>query len=73
MIKGSIVALVTPFDEEGSVDNSRLRELINWHIDEGTDAILVLGAPPGRLRLSARRNRMRSCGLQWRKAEAGCR
>ena len=43
MIKGSIVALVTPFDEAGSVDHSRLRELINWHIDEGTDAILVLG------------------------------
>lgn len=43
MIKGSIVALVTPFDKEGAVDYSRLRELINWHIDEGTDGILVLG------------------------------
>ena len=43
MIKGSIVALITPFDEEGGVDFIRLRELINWHIDQGTDAILVLG------------------------------
>ena len=43
MIRGSIVALVTPFDEEGNVDYKRLRELINWHIHQGTDAILVLG------------------------------
>ncbi len=43
MIKGSIVALVTPFDEEGNVDYGRLRELINWHIGQGTDAVLVLG------------------------------
>lgn len=43
MIKGSIVALVTPFDEEGNVDYGRLRELINWHIRQGTDAVLVLG------------------------------
>ena len=43
MIRGSIVSLVTPFDEEGNVDYKRLRELINWHIHQGTDAILVLG------------------------------
>lgn len=43
MIRGSIVALVTPFDEEGNVNYKRLRELINWHIEEGTDAILILG------------------------------
>lgn len=43
MIKGSIVALVTPFDKAGDVDYDRLRELINWHIAEGTDGILVLG------------------------------
>lgn len=43
MIKGSIVALVTPFNEEGKVDYKRLRELINWHIEQGSDAILVLG------------------------------
>ena len=43
MIKGSIVALITPFDEEGRVNYSRLRELIDFHIEKGTDGILVLG------------------------------
>lgn len=43
MIKGSIVALVTPFEEDGSVNYKKLRELIEWHIAEHTDAILVLG------------------------------
>lgn len=43
MIKGSIVALITPFKEDGSVDFDRLRGLIEWHIEQKTDAILVLG------------------------------
>lgn len=43
MIKGSMVALVTPFTEDGSVNFKRVRELVEWHIQEGTDAILVLG------------------------------
>lgn len=43
MIKGSIVALITPFNEDGSVNYDKLRELIDWHIDQKTDAILVLG------------------------------
>ena len=43
MIKGSMVALVTPFTEDGSVNFKRVRELVDWHIQEGTDAILVLG------------------------------
>ncbi|MGN0703503.1 MAG: 4-hydroxy-tetrahydrodipicolinate synthase [Lentihominibacter sp.] len=43
MIKGSIVALITPFDEDGRVNYSRLRELIDFHIEKGTDGILVLG------------------------------
>lgn len=43
MIKGSIVALITPFKEDGSVDFDRLRELVEWHIEQKTDAILVLG------------------------------
>lgn len=43
MIRGSIAALVTPFDEEGKVDHKRLRELIDWHIEQKTDAVLVLG------------------------------
>lgn len=43
MIKGSIVALITPFDEAGNVNYRKLRELLNMHIERGTDAVLVLG------------------------------
>ena len=42
-IVGSIVALVTPMHEDGSVDYAALRRLIDWHIAEGTDCIGVVG------------------------------
>jgi 4-hydroxy-tetrahydrodipicolinate synthase len=42
-IVGSIVALVTPMHEDGSVDYAALRKLIDWHIAEGTDCIGVVG------------------------------
>jgi 4-hydroxy-tetrahydrodipicolinate synthase len=42
-ITGSIVALVTPLHEDGSVDYPTLRKLIDWHIVEGTDCIGVVG------------------------------
>jgi len=42
-ISGSIVALVTPMLEDGSVDYPTLRKLIDWHITEGTDCICVVG------------------------------
>ncbi|MBV8123064.1 MAG: 4-hydroxy-tetrahydrodipicolinate synthase [Burkholderiaceae bacterium] len=42
-IVGSIVALVTPMQEDGSVDYDALRKLIDWHIAEGTDCIGVVG------------------------------
>ena len=42
-ITGSIVALVTPMNTDGSVDYSALRKLIDWHIAEGTDCIGVVG------------------------------
>ena len=42
-ITGSIVALVTPMFEDGSVDYPTLRQLIDWHIAEGTDCIGVVG------------------------------
>lgn len=42
-ITGSIVALVTPLLEDGSVDYPTLRSLIDWHIAEGTDCIGVVG------------------------------
>ena len=42
-LKGSIVALVTPFHADGSVNFEKLRELVEWHIESKTDAILALG------------------------------
>ena len=42
-IVGSIVALVTPMHEDGSIDYDTLRKLIDWHIAEGTDCIGVVG------------------------------
>ena len=42
-IRGSIVALVTPFREDGSVDFESLGNLIDFHLANRTDAILVLG------------------------------
>ncbi len=42
-ITGSVVALVTPFNADGSVDLGRLRALVDWHVENQTDAILVLG------------------------------
>ena len=42
-LTGSIVALVTPMHEDGSVDYPTLRTLIDWHIQEGTDCIGVVG------------------------------
>ena len=40
---GSIVALVTPMQEDGSVDYPALRKLIDWHIAEGTACVCVVG------------------------------
>jgi 4-hydroxy-tetrahydrodipicolinate synthase len=42
-IIGSIVALVTPFQADGSVDYAGLKRLVDWHIAEGTDCIGVVG------------------------------
>jgi 4-hydroxy-tetrahydrodipicolinate synthase len=42
IFKGSGVAIVTPFDERG-IDLKKLEELIEWHIDSKTDAIIVCG------------------------------
>ncbi len=43
MIKGSIVAIVTPMYEDGSLDLPSFRALIDFHIEQGTDAIVVVG------------------------------
>ena len=43
MIKGSIVAIVTPMHEDGSLDLPSFRALIDFHIEQGTDGIVVVG------------------------------
>ncbi len=42
-IQGSIVALVTPMNADGSVDLDCMRRLMDWHIAEGTDAFVIVG------------------------------
>ncbi|NCW58742.1 MAG: 4-hydroxy-tetrahydrodipicolinate synthase [Proteobacteria bacterium] len=43
VLQGSLVALVTPLNEDGSVDYDSLKKLIDWHIDEGTNGIVSVG------------------------------
>ncbi|MBS3954782.1 MAG: 4-hydroxy-tetrahydrodipicolinate synthase [Methylomicrobium sp.] len=43
MIQGSIVALVTPMDESGSIDQVSLKKLVEFHIEQGTDSIVAVG------------------------------
>ena len=43
MIQGSIVAIVTPMREDGSLDYPRLKSLVDFHAAEGTDGIVIVG------------------------------
>ena len=43
MIQGSIVALVTPMEENGAVDFKRLKSLVKFHIEQGSDALVAVG------------------------------
>lgn len=43
MLSGSLVALITPFKSDGSLDLDKYRELIDWHIAEGTNGIVPCG------------------------------
>jgi 4-hydroxy-tetrahydrodipicolinate synthase len=42
-LQGSLVAIVTPMQEDGALDLDTFRKLIDWHISEGTDGIVVVG------------------------------
>jgi 4-hydroxy-tetrahydrodipicolinate synthase len=42
-LRGSIPAIVTPMHEDGSLDLPAFRKLIDWHVEEGTDGIVVVG------------------------------
>lgn len=43
MLTGSLVALVSPMLPDGSLDLPRLRALVDWHVDQGTDALVIVG------------------------------
>ena len=43
MLKGSLVALITPMNQYGSINYEQLRDLIDWHIENGTDGIVAVG------------------------------
>lgn len=43
MLKGSIVALVTPFNENNEIDYNEIKKLLDFHIENKTDGILLLG------------------------------
>jgi 4-hydroxy-tetrahydrodipicolinate synthase len=42
-LQGSLVAIVTPMQEDGALDLDTFRKLIDWHVSEGTDGIVVVG------------------------------
>jgi 4-hydroxy-tetrahydrodipicolinate synthase len=43
MLTGSLVALVTPMQEGGELDLAALRRLIDWHVEQGSDALVMVG------------------------------
>ncbi len=43
LIQGSLPAIITPMHEDGSLDLPRLRGLVDWHLREGSDGIVVVG------------------------------
>jgi len=43
MLSGSLVAIVTPMLADGALDMPRLKALVEWHIAEGTDGIVIVG------------------------------
>ncbi len=43
MLTGSLVAIVTPMLPDGALDYARLKSLIDWHVAEGTDGIVIVG------------------------------
>lgn len=42
-LKGSLVALITPMNQDGSINYEQLHDLIDWHIENGTDGIVAVG------------------------------
>lgn len=43
MIKGSLVAIVTPMQQDGALDIPALKSLLDWHVEQGSDGIVIVG------------------------------
>lgn len=43
MFSGSLVALITPFDTQGNIDESAIRALVRWHVEKQTKALVPVG------------------------------
>jgi len=43
MLTGSLVALVTPMQADGGLDLSALRALVDWHVEQGSDSLVIVG------------------------------
>ena len=67
---GSMVAIITPMHEDGSLDFETLGSLIDWHIESGTDAICVAGTTGEASTLSFDEHRKVSSlrSIAWRSA-----
>ena len=52
MLTGSLVAIITPMREDGSVHYEQFQRLIDWHVANGTDAVVAVGATGERTTLS---------------------
>lgn len=61
VLSGSLVALVTPFDESGAIDYSALTRLVDWHLDAGTHGLVVLGTTGESVTLSAEEREQVAC------------
>lgn len=62
---GSLVALITPFSSKGRVDRRALGDLVEWHIQEGTDGIVCCGTTGEASTLSdAERNKVADICIQ---------
>ena len=44
MLKGSLVALITPFQEDGSLDINSFRKIVAWQIEQGSDGLVICGS-----------------------------
>lgn len=44
MFKGSMVALITPMNEDGSIDKEAVRQLVDWHLQSKTDGLIIAGS-----------------------------